>query len=286
MSDDGMAKAESRKPKSDGFLYFLPGEHQGDVDVSLLRRRGLGYAFDDKSAMAKNPITGRGPGGHSGVLVADDRRTPGHRTRYDPEAQTWRTVPKTGDDPAWVGIWNASPPTPEILLRTEVIAGRWAELGDGRDWAIPVVRACREDQDAIVGTPAVPCRADLGDNGTFVRGEVLPAYQGIWESLDELWTAVMADFVEGRMEKLDAIDPQVLDAAAAELLAVNYAVGPAEIVLLGLFQHPNPFALRILVIALDVAGYLEIKKKQECDGSSSPDGPAVGTPATDPQSPS
>lgn len=281
-----------------GFLYFLPDRNAG-VKLSDLCAMGLAHAFEKDRDITRVP-TEKGPGGRPGVVVADATHV--KRVGYYSTEQRWQQM--HGLD-AWVGIFTNQVPTPNDLRRADILHGYPVELADGKEWTIPLVRACAANDDGMTWTSALPARMDIDSEGRAIAGIVLPSYQQVWEVVHKQ-NAILVKLFErvavavghapngdtaawldqwwyvDSMLGLDAVELARMDRVAMTLLGANHRIGTlAEAVLLDIFTMPNPYSPRIFAYACDVPGYLEIKKKAGLDGGPSGDGKSDDTPDTD-----
>lgn len=275
-----------------GLLYFLPDRQS--VDLAELRRIGLGHAFD-RSGFGQGRID-RGPDGGRGVLLAwcDGWEA---RLGYRPEEQRWRAIPAS---PAQVGTYRAEPAGPGDLVRPDPLPGDPVTLGDGREWIVPKVRAWRGDEDGAGWAGQLPTVAGLDADGNWTTGEIVERYQALYRRALGYWDVKSGAYRQAA-QAAQGSDPAAgpvrrsftyADAydAALEILAANYRLGKAEVVLLGLFTSST--ALEILDAAIDWAtleNWLEhLEKKTPPAPGSGPIGAGSGDspPDTAPRSPS
>ena len=233
-----------------GFLYYLPGKDR-DIKLPEIGAAGLGYAFESSPTPCR---VERGPGGGgSGVVLADGDAV--SKVGFYPEEQTWRRVP---DTTAWVGYFNDDKPGPEDLQRAQVLDGYFVMLGDGNRWIVPVAREPADGDTEITWSSRLPKLLELDDDGQYTAGDVLPKFRGLVDAATAWFEAVEATEDGGEVGM--SFPMQVV--TALDILKSNYRIGPAEAVALGLFTYDGPEVLRILNVATDLGGYLEIKKKQ------------------------
>lgn len=273
-----------------GFLYYIP-EQQAQVTLEQLKAGGLEYAFE--TLPTASGVQG-GPDGGSGVILAQEPFTPAHRIRYLPEQQTWRKLPRIeacetceGREPCktrelcetcqpWVGMYRDDPPGPQDLARREMLDGYLLELGDGRQWQIPVAREVCEKDGRFVSESALPRRMELSQAGEFVPGDPLPQFASLSAAAAEYYDA----FDRALKEDGGKIRFEFDDQAAVTVLAANYRISRLEVVMLGLLTYGGPYAVRILSLAIDLPGLAELQKKTDSAGSASGDGPSEGIPTT------
>lgn len=258
-----------------GLIYFFPGAGP-TLSPADLEARGLGYAFDRAPDCRQ---TGRGPDGGPGLLCSG--QLGGAALSYEASSQRWIEIPGA-KAPAWVGIWRDSPPPgPADLARPVQLPGHRVELADGREWVAPIVRGVAEDGGEPIAYCPLPREMQLDEEGRLSPGEITKAYQTLWDA-----AAAFFDTVAGPLEDPagDAETRIPIDSnAAVELLAANYFLGPAEVVLLGLLRWNGPEAQRILEAAIDLPSWEQLlKKKRPPDTSSIGNGPPGGPGDTDP----
>lgn len=188
-------------------LYFLPGLSRAQLTPTALT--GLHPDLHDAAQLVCCDVTGKGPSGTSGVVVADHPHS-----GYHPERQTWHHVAGL-----WVG-WQDSP-TPASLQRPIQIDGYLFELGDGQQWMCPVLR--------VHGIRLnLPSTWGLDAAGNFSQ-QVLPGYEDEIELAEKIWQHVNGE----PLTKPEAFS------LCARLLAVNYRLSPAAVSALGLITSDN-----------------------------------------------
>jgi hypothetical protein len=244
-----------------GFLYYIAGVTDSGVEPvrSAVRACGLNYAFGPKASLER-VCCQHGPDGGGGLIVGDTRRTAGVDVGHYPEKQVWRRIPEnllaqplpndrgsemSSDDSAavWVGHVKGQPPGPADLIRADALPGTAVKLGDGNEWRIPAVRAWVSVDGAEGWTPRLPRQADLGDDGVWKPGAVLPAYAELsrvaaawWDELVRAGSEEAAKAnVETSKRRVELNFDDGLGAAVA-VLAANYAIGPVETAMLGLLN--------------------------------------------------
>jgi len=261
-----------------GFLYFVEGREQGfgAADANAL---GLGYALSG-SIHTRNANTG--PGCKSGVCVADSSRVESARVGYFPDKQTWRRVPKVA---AWVG--HETLPLPADLVRREIVRGHKVTLADGQQWEVPVAIEFSGPPLQFHGT--LPRTMEADDDGNWQAGSVVATHAELWAIANDWWDVKIA--IAEHQEQHDTLDgfesdfltDNYLHDAAVKVLAVNYAIGPAEASLLGLFDSSS--AYEVLEHLIDKPGRDKIEEalvteKKTLDSSATSGGQPVGTKDT------
>lgn len=272
-----------------GFLYYAKG-WDAPVTRKQVEAWGLGYAFDaepqDAEAIA-------GPSG-LGRVFAMLRTMPGKplQAMKAPE-QTWELLlPANETRPELhVGYWSDSRPTPEDLVRSELVESWPVVLEDGNTWQVPVAM---EKQGAGRFRRSLPCKMRYEprlEPPGWVFGEIEQKYAGLWEIAerfdDWIHNAVLdtddAMVTQGlEPESDDAFDLPAtyprLHEDATYSLATHYRVNQGEVSLLGLFSANNTKsgAMDVLAALIDTQTLVAIeKKKQAAGGVNSSDGPAA-----------
>lgn len=264
------------------FRYFLPDTEPLAVTSDVICAKGLGDRLGDlftpQGPAPRGVQCGKvyrgGPGGLCGTLIVPLPSDGGLVARADyHDDQTW-IKSERGD--YWIGSDPAEPPSPEGLLRTEVVNGYAHTLGDGREWLCPTIRRG-------VVFPAVPCGYSRM-NGKLSR-RPLSQYVPIFDRAMR-W---VAGYLGG-----DGLPPEDQWDAAVECLGINYRVGDEEASILELL---NDNTLRLVVeAAIDlpwlteaVSGADPTKAEAWRAISSALESTALGvtdaSPDTSPQSP-
>lgn len=264
------------------FLYFIPNVMRDAVAIKdAVIAAGLGDVLRDR--LTTNDLTGlgrlaiasitNGPGGHNGIILqcvapsTGDDSNPPPAPGYYPKQHTWEQIPGTG---AWIGHDPHALPAPEDLERDQIISGYLLPLGDGHDWACPVIRL-------HMG------QVNLPDVWRMVQGQIVkqikPDWQWAWDLSGEIWDS-----------HVNKQDPTVETAFlwCSKLLGINYRVGPVETSILGLLGRDElPGILRAANHGPFIASITaELKKNVpespvETPSTSTP-GAEVSTPTTAP----
>ena len=206
-------------------LYYIPG--QQDSRPEAIAEAGLSHVIGPDSPLFARLGTQRGPDGGSGLLV---RPGSSDTIGLDRQAESceWQKAP--GDRRWWIGV--AGETRPAELARKERIAGHEVELGDGRRWLVPVARTFG------VGS-RLPQQLVLGPDGETWEGRPLERFAAVSAKAERVERAIGGTLREDE-------EPFVLmaegAAIAADALALNYRVGPAEVSALGLLvvAHYDP----------------------------------------------
>jgi len=275
-----------------GFLYYIPGGDQS-ISIERLGELGLGHAFEKAGGVTVSGVRNNGPDGGAGVIVADPRRVPDARVGCYRDQQTWERY--AGD--YCLGFYTKERPGPHDLARPKALGGRPVELADGNPWLVPVVQMWSDDEQDEGFRCALPSRLELDwTTGKWEPTGVAPAYREVLDGCLRWWDQrqkALFGAADAQGEDLD--DDEVIQAEveisfseaadlAVQLLSLNYAIGRAEVSMLGLFDTER--VRQILDAAVDVDFFLEsLKKKVRAsidEASSSADGPQVGTEPTAP----
>lgn len=243
-----------------GFLYFIP--NKDEIAVAEIRNLPMAYAFEKRESISQ-VLLGAGPASASGVLFASKQRVPVTRLKYDASKQTW--IEWEGFH---VGFWNESRPTPDELIRSETLPGKYIELGDGNDWMIPVARrwSINEDSHAMEWETSFPRNLELRGKDRVHNGSVIEKYRQLWVIANAVFnvrhdgeTASEYISTDAERELMGDGSRQVL--CAVQAIQANYCVGPAECLnLLGLFHSET--MLRIYDVLCDWQNYLDVVQKK------------------------
>lgn len=242
-----------------GFVYFLPGR-QGTITAEEIAGAGLGHILDPQRQFTANECRGFGPTGGTGLVVADTKTV--RRIGYYEKVQKWCAVP--GDDPCcWVGFDTTEPPDPALdLTRTRFLDGNMLELGDGHVWFVPIVRGwvLPKEHEALAFMEMLPRAWALDRDGKLRGSNVCESLR----SINEVGAAYFehlgcADLGAGTDSDPDEFPH--LRQGAVDLIAANYTVSAAELVLIGALDDQH--AVQVFNAAIDLPRVLEwIKKKR------------------------
>jgi hypothetical protein len=204
----------------------------------ILKMRGLAEVFSDVShdQILSAPLAGRGPNDLSGSVIAYQtvKGEPPRRIGYYPSEQKWTPI---GDGSlCWIGIDTDSPPTPDDLRRRKEHAGYPIELGDGKEYMIPVIR--RPD-----GSTGLPTDMYLDAAGNLCE-PIKSAYEAYWEA-----SAEVCKWFMGRMSLADLDHIKALK-LAVEALGINYRYSMQEQNVLRLIDKEN--YLSVLSFSIDL----------------------------------
>lgn len=258
------------------FIYYFPTTEMLPP-AETFERYGVQYACPPSIAnQFRYGVTLDGPDGKSGVIYQQNATT--KSLQYDATKQRWKRIPNTD---AYVGVWTNAPPTAESLLRTDHISGRYVNLA-GDKWLIPVARFECDNETTGYLTPQV----DIDDFGNVIPGAFSPTQDKLNQMAERLATA----FIEGFDRLVNEPSPNahlrfdIDDHDPFDIIAANYRVSPAEIVLLNLFRWRDEAFKDVVKVFIDTDTYLElfIKKKQS-ELSSTTDGATVDSPTINQQ---
>lgn len=264
-----------------GFLYFLEGRGQ-NTKLADARLAGLGYAF---AAVTPCPCQ-TGPGGRSGVTIADPARVDSARIKFVPAEQTWRKIPGQAEG-LWLGRWNEDRIGPAELKRPDMLSGHPIKLLDGSEWIVPIARGHAVEDGDVRWFAMLPPALELDDSGQWVPGDVLPKYRHLMEiagrwSESRLQASRQARDIlraAGRSVDVDDEEPAevelILDfqdyvAAAVAVLQTNYYVGAVELAAMQLLS--DDLAEEVLNLLIDLPGMIELQKKTASATPPTPDG--------------
>lgn len=186
-------------------------------DPRMLEELGLADFIVGAEFMpeAKGPVEG------PGVIIA--WRRPGHALiGYQPDRQTWLpAVPREGlaGGRFWLGFWNDQPVTPQDLARAYPQPGHRVQLGDGREWLVPLAKELTAD-------------LKMQDDGTW-RYEIQRRFHAFY--LDYLrWITLFGEASEGTTYDFGEAADFVLQG-----LRINYRLLPEAVSHLRLFDTDN-----------------------------------------------
>lgn len=245
-----------------GFIYWIP--NRTTIGVEELAQGELGYAFANETGITIVKLTA-GPGGQGGILVALEASVPTAKVLYKPDEQEWRAIPASKLE-AQCGMYttDADLPGPDVLLRRKLLQGHVTELGDGKDWLVPIARRFIEEDDELRWMCALPKRQDIDADGEWVDRGVVPRYRQLWKVAETFWTvrcaatAAAAENDEGP-KKVQFDFPDQLDACVT-VLRENYRLSRIEVAMLGLLDDETTG--RILEAVTDVPTMHEFNKKK------------------------
>jgi len=258
------------------FLYYLPNHTREMISRQEIERAGLGHAFAPHSEPICNALRGSGPDGGQGAIV-----TLSDRYNYKPAEQTWEQGVGY-----WVGMWKDSPPTPDDLQRKEIVPGDMVTLGDDNAWIVPKARRwSMEDDPAAWPQPDIELERRIVFKADS-QGRHRPFYGAVVPKLAELWGLAETDL---KMRYGIASEDEQktwgedVYANALRVLQFNYALGPVECNLLGLFVTGTYQAI------FDALGdwhtwraFMDQKKRTQDALPSSSSGPGDTPPSIDP----
>lgn len=240
--------------------------------AETFERFGVQYACPPSIAnQFRYGVTLDGPDGKSGVIYQQNATT--KSLQYDKTKQRWKRIPNTD---AYVGVWNAAPPTAESLIRTDHISGQYVNLA-GDKWLIPVARFECDNETTGFLTPQV----DIDDFGNVIPGAFSPTQdklnqmaERLAKSFIESWERCVNEPMPNPVFRFDIDDHDPFD-----IIAANYRVSPAEIVLLNLFRWRDEAFKDVVKVFIDSDTYLQLyAKKKQSELSSTTDGEKANSP--------
>ncbi len=199
-----------------------------------------------------------GPGGEAGVMFSANPLTP---LVFKPDAQEWHSFETPGGNFS-LGWAKGKPPGPDELARKNWLGGLPVELNDEKSWTVPVAKL-QPSVQAWTGTKWEKRRDhrydDLFDMADRLQREVWEPVNGAVVNFlvasteheaavkarekKEVTEAEAKATVDAASKKLDVAGQEMFDGFAnldpstsAEILAVNYHVGNAEVGALGLLS--------------------------------------------------
>jgi hypothetical protein len=228
------------------FLYFVPGV--SGVNSRMLSGRGLISRFSGAggqliehgcSTSVETPACAVNPQlpPRIGCLVHAGLRP----AKYSPDSQRWTD----GEEGKYfVGIEDvALPPGPADLERETGLDGYPLRVADGNQWRIPLLR--KWDPRRLGHVCALP--QAISAKTVAGKASFVPTVKAEFAALDAMADTIFDGFVDQKQISIDQLFTR-----AAELLAVNYRVGAAEVDLLGLLTVD--LALTALGLAIDTPG--------------------------------
>jgi len=273
-----------------GFLYFI--EAKNSLGRAEIEEAGLVYAL---GRHATPRACAKGPGGGQGIVCADTARVDSGRLKFVADAQTWQKIPSGR---AWLGKWNEEEIGPQDLVRPDALNGHELELLDGRKWTVPLARGYVLEDGDLRYFDRLPAALELDAGGRWQPGPVLAKYAGLM-ALAERWTECRRQAAKLARQLHPELDPAVEDfdeppaeielimdfqdyvAAAINVLAVNYVIGPAEVSMLGLLT--DELCVEVLNLMIDLPGRLELAEKKTAPVTPSTSAGSEGsTPDTAP----
>jgi len=225
------------------FLYYIPGQKP---TRETLKKLGLEYLVGKGNPDARG--VNKGPDGKPGYIFLPDTTLVKEKIPargYWEEKQEWHDFGEY-----WIGIDKNLKPGPEGMIRAGVgeLRGYQVELGDEREWFIPVARL-------LDGSTPLPKRLVWKDEN-WQEGEVVAKYTELFNHAlkfaDQLLTT---EFSEVTFEYTANV--------ATLALSFIYRIGPAEISVLELLNTHNEYDIILSII--DYPRVLELAKKKRAD---------------------
>lgn len=201
------------------FIYAVNNESV--LSAAVLERTGLGGILKNPGEMpAVSSIAG--PGGGRCVLFGDMAVKD---IRFLPDKQKWL---KSYNEKYHVGYYLDSPPSAAELARKKQLAGHKVELGDGKDWLIPVARKFAEGS-------VLPLALGIGAKGEIIVDE-LEEYIGFSGRAARYYRETLRQALRIEVEPME-IDDQIK--LAIEAIMLNYHISIQETFILKLINSVN-----------------------------------------------
>lgn len=241
------------------FLYYLPGRKFTAVTpTDLAENPLLSRPFFElvhspklfKTKLIGTDVLNRGPDNGDGCVIGVQAQVATDQIpHYNRDAQTWRKFTDTAGGVHWIGYQTDMKPGPESLRRASQFTGYETELGDGKVWIAPTIRAYQAAES--VWQSRLPMAWGIGDDMQ-PTAEPLERFKAAWEMSASIWAAV---FGGAGAKFTDCF------AWAVDSLSLNYRVGPAEASILGLMTDDT--MLSVLHAAVDEPLVTEVMKGPE-----------------------
>lgn len=220
-------------------------------------RYGVQYACPPYIAnQFRYGVTLDGPDGKSGVIYQQNATT--QSLQYDKNKQRWKRIPNTE---VYVGVWSNDPPKAEKLIKSDAIGGTYVQLGDGDKWLIPVARFECDNETTGYLTPQV----DIDDFGNVIPGQFSPTQDKLNQMAERLAKAFIEAF--DKLVQENTPNPvfrfDIDDHDPFDIIAANYRVSPAEIVLLNLFRWRDNAFKDIVKVFIDSDSYIQLYAKKK-----------------------
>ena len=250
------------------FIYYFPTTEMLP-SAETFERFGVQYACPPSIAnQFRYGVTLDGPDGKSGVIYQQNATT--KSLQYDATKQRWKRIPNTD---AYVGVWTNDPPKAEKLIKSDAIAGQYVPLGDGDRWLIPIARFECDNETTGNLTPQI----DVDDFGNIIPGAFSPTQ----DKLNQMAERLAQSFIVGFDKFVNDNSPNqrfhfdIDDQDPFDIIAANYRVSPAEIVLLNLFRWRDESFKDIVKIFIDANSYLQLWAKKKASEQTSIDAGAT-----------
>lgn len=268
------------------FIYYVPNTSQafltngGDTffpDRLPMRLAGL---LGDCSSIPQHVSLAEvrqacGPGGTNGVVIAPVTvEGPPKGVTYRPQNQDWMPVGNPESPLYWVGVNRDQLPTPQTLVRRNVIPGGSVTDEAGRVWQIPIIRAKWDkygtlpqyfEFDDLTGAPVSMLKDDQ---------------RGLWELGNKIWSwyndrsAAAGEGADPSLPddqqpaKPESPDFSWLTKAALTILGVNYRVSGPELRMLRTIGGPVLSQEAILGITQVAIGFDLLAESEKKSGES------------------
>lgn len=240
-----------------GFIYYIPGKGQ-NITPAQLADYGLSYVSE--VGLIRGGCL-RGPDGGQGVIVAESgfKHPDGLSFGFYPDVQTWERLPEST---AWIGHWTEHRPKPEDLARKKQFPGIAVRTYYGENLIVPTILL-------VDGSTCFP-RFIKWDGKDWGMGDIVEEYRSLWSDALRVFSMLVSSACGTDPEESDVLTPNQLGDFAVKVCALNYRLGPAELIALG-FTDAEWRA--VIHAAVDWAGRCEIVKKKALDTACTEHGP-------------
>lgn len=233
--------------------------------AETFERFGVQYACPPSIAnQFRYGVTLDGPDGKSGVIYQQNATT--KSLQFDKSKQRWKRIPNTD---VYVGVWTNDPPKAEKLIKSDAIAGQYVPLGDGDRWLIPIARFECDNETTGNLTPQI----DVDDFGNVIPGAFSPTQAKLNQMAERLAKSFIAAFdkLVNDNSPISIFRFDIDDHDPFDIIAANYRVSPAEIVLLNLFRWRDNAFYDIVKVFIDSDSYLQLYIKKKASEQTSID---------------
>lgn len=222
--------------------------------------------FDKKPLQRQVSIGPEGSGGGC-VFSVDDSQL-----GFFPDQQTWTKIKAFPGKQAsgfggalehaapteyWFGFNHVTGFDPSRFLRDDYVSGHYAIIRKMM-WMIPQVRLYQEHGGEVIQTTKLPVKAEY-KNGQWLQGGVVERYRRLVEIGDLVFESTYGGTTEG--DDTFRIPDESVE-LCAELLMLNYRIGPEEISALGLIEISVDSLWDILKLVIDEPGIIELIQKK------------------------
>lgn len=241
-----------------GLLYYIEGVKSSPLEKDLNEcgldgQKVMGFGFTEIFL----------DGTKGSIFTLKGKCSDDIKIGFYHDEQTWTNIPKYDGTKGrlWIGYYKDNKPTPKNFLRKDYIDGYYLELGDGKEWIIPIAR--RFQKGCLLPKGTMMLVADRLDE--FVIEKYLPL-QKIAEQLFVHFG--LDEDKEFRKDDGFLCDNISFYKTCSEVLATNYNLDYREIGVLKLFTTENTIDILKLVVDMPyidrlVANLKSAEKKTE-----------------------